>query len=239
MQTSRKIRLIRGILLALVITGIVLLPSSVTADGDDWPQFHKDTFHTGYSSGKSPHIMSQILWSSPDIGAVDGSSVAVAGGNVYVNCGDYIRCLNAKTGAEVWSKDVVGCDSWDSWAGPVYDDGKVFISGSKVYAFDASTGTPLWAYDLPDPYDTVNGNPMAADGKVYVGDWDGNHYYCLDADTSNPDGTWIWDFEVDGLAQGSPTYYDDDADGLVFLTSYAENYGGNLYCVNAASGALI
>jgi outer membrane protein assembly factor BamB len=221
---------------ALVALLIVCFAIPATALADDWPQFHKDPQHTGYSTDTAPHT-NNLLWQSADIGAVDASSTVVAEGRVYVNCSDYIRCLDEATGAAIWSQPIVGGNAWGSWAGPAYDAGKVFISGDKVYAFNATDGTPLWAYDLPN--DACNGGPMAINGKVYASDWDGHHYYCLDASSTDPNGTLRWSFDCqNGYAQGVPAYYNDGGDGRVYFTGWSYP-GGHLWCVNATTGALI
>ncbi len=215
---------------------VIILSIPAIALADDWPQFHKDTQHSGYSTDTAPHT-NNLLWQSIDIGAVDASSVAVADGKVFVNCGDSIKALNETTGAELWSQTIVDGDAWGSWAGPAYDDGKVFVSGEYIYAFDSATGTPLWAYDIPN--DACNGGPMAVNGKVYAGDWDGHHYYCLDANSTDPNGTMLWSLDVgSAYAQGVPAYYDDVGDGRIYLTGWSYP-GGHLWCVNAITGAII
>ena len=50
-------------------------------------------------------------------------------------------------------------------------DGLVYISDLKglLHCLDAGTGKPHWTYDTLAP---VWGSPLAADGKVYLGDQD-------------------------------------------------------------------
>ncbi len=220
--------------IGILIMSSLLLPGAALADGSDWTQFHGDTGHTGSLTGTAPHT-NQLFWQSVDIGAVDGSSMAAADGRLFVNCGSYLYCLDVTSGAALWSQPITGGDSWGSWAGPAYDNGKVFISGTAVYAFDAATGTPLWTYDMPN--DACNGGPLAVNGRVYAGDWDGHHYYCLDANSTDPNGTLLWSFDAGGgYAQGTPAYYDDGANGRVYFTTWAYP-GGNVWCVDAMTGA--
>ena len=216
----------------LVVSAALSGSSVLAADGEDWSQFHGNEAHTGNSESAAPHT-SNLFWQSTDIGAVDASSVAIADGMVFVNCGDHISCLDEDNGVQLWSKPITGGDSWGSWAGPAYDNGKVFISGTKVYAFDAVSGTPLWVYDMPN--DACNGGPLAVNGKVYAGDWDGHHYYCLDANSTDPDGTLLWSFDMGGgYAQGTPAYYN----GYIFLTGWSYP-GGNVWCLDAITGAQV
>jgi outer membrane protein assembly factor BamB len=52
-------------------------------------------------------------------------------------------------------------------------DGIVYISDFKglLHCLDAQTGKPYWTFDIQSP---VWGSPLAADGKVYIGDADGD-----------------------------------------------------------------
>jgi outer membrane protein assembly factor BamB len=52
-------------------------------------------------------------------------------------------------------------------------DGLMFISDFRgfLYCLDAKTGKPYWSYDM---LATVWGSPLLADGKVYLGDEDGD-----------------------------------------------------------------
>ena len=49
-----------------------------------------------------------------------------------------------------------------------------------------TTNHPLWSYTTGD---SVESSPAVADGRVYVGSWDGKAY-CLDAST----GAFIWSY---------------------------------------------
>jgi len=93
---------------------------------------------------------------------------------------------------------------YGSWATPAYYKGMIYISsGRGVYCIDATKedrGPVLWTFTFPDGGGSVNGGPAVADGKVYVGSWDGGHYYCLDACS----GTEIWSFEVEDKSQSVP-----------------------------------
>ncbi len=200
-----------------------VVPGWVT--GDSWEQFHNDASHTGFSSSTAPDT-NNILWVSDDIGAVSSSSPVVTGGRLFVNCGGTVVSLDESTGAYL-SAHGEGSSVYGSWASPCYHDGNVWC-GLNDYPEDA-------------PYSSVNGGTMVADGKVYVGNWDGGQYFCLDV----ADGEELWNFTVEGAdpgaigggcAQGTPAY----SDGKVYLTSWL--YGadaGNVYCLDADTGALV
>ncbi len=228
--------LLAGLFLVLGLLGTGVPPVSGNG-GTDWPQFHKDAANTGNTSSNAPDSAS-LVWFSDDINAVESSSVLVADGYVYVYCNgdtaavDHIKCLNASTGALVWTSDDLSGSSWDSWASPAYHNGKVFMaSGTNVYGINASDGTVNWTYAIPSAAEATNGSVTVADGKVFVNDWDGSHYYCL----NETDGALIWTFDVSGYAQGTPAY----DNGRVYLTSWEWGGNGHVYSVNASSGSQI
>jgi outer membrane protein assembly factor BamB len=53
------------------------------------------------------------------------------------------------------------------------EDGLVYISdfSGLLYCLDEVTGKPLWSYDM---LSAIWGSPLVADGKVYLGDEDGD-----------------------------------------------------------------
>ena len=81
---------------------------------------------------------------------------------------------------------------------PIIVDGVLYVTTawSKLYAFDAKTGTPLWAYDPKVPgewgvnacCDVVNRGVAAWNGKVYLATIDGR-LIAIDAATGKP----VWD----------------------------------------------
>ena len=80
-------------------------------------------------------------------------------------------------------------------ATPLVIDGVLYVSTawSKVRAFDAKTGRPLWFYDAKVPRelgvhgccDVVNRGVAAWKGKIFVGTFDGR-LVALDAKTGQP-----------------------------------------------------
>jgi outer membrane protein assembly factor BamB len=224
MNKSGKRKWIFFILLALITVFSLLAPAAVLADEGEWPQFHNDAANTGYTTSEAPDT-DDLAWESADIGAVAASSVAVANGKIFVNCGDALTCLDESTGVTLWSEPITASSVTGSWSSPVYHDGRVFISGADVYCFSENGGPVIWTYDLPQ--DSCNGGPMVANGMVVAGDWDGGNYHFIDELYGNN----IRTFPVVGYAQGTPAY----DSGRFYLTSW-ESVGGNVYCVDADTG---
>jgi outer membrane protein assembly factor BamB len=117
---------------------------------------------------------------------------------------------------------------------PAVVDGVVYVGSknSKVYALNASTGTPVWTYTTRDG---VESSPAVVDGKVFIGSDDSN-VYALNAST----GAFIWSYKTGGYVISSPAV----VDGLVFVGSkdgrvYAldEMAGGEVW--NYTTGAIV
>ncbi|HJH27482.1 MAG TPA: hypothetical protein C5S37_12155 [Methanophagales archaeon] len=200
-----------------------LTRTSVIIKRTDWAQFHYDDAHIGFSPSKAPST-NETLWISEDIGAVPSSSPVVAEGKVFVNCGDSLTTLNEHTGEVLWSSPAGVGGECGSWSSPSYHDGKAFINGEGAYS--AADGSKIWDGLLGN----TNGGPLIANGRVFIGDWGGHHYYCFDEET----GSELWNFTVSGYAQGTPAF----ADGKVYFTSWVY-VGGHAYCVDADTGAEI
>ena len=72
----------------------------------------------------------------------------------------------------------------------------------------------------------VDSSPAVADGKVYVGSWDGN-VYALNAST----GAYLWNYTTGGVVDSSPAV----VGGKVFVGS-DDQY---VYALNASTGVLV
>jgi outer membrane protein assembly factor BamB len=103
-----------------------------------------------------------------------------------------LYCLNATTGAFLWSKSLGF--NWDltvpplddgTWldSSPAVADSVVYVGSrnGKMYAFDADDGDAIWVTDLGSE---IMSSPMYYDNKIFVGTW-GEIFYCLDANNGN------------------------------------------------------
>ncbi len=224
-------RIARSFVCLLVVVLAVCVVTTVpmmAAGGTDWEQFHKDAANTGNATS-TVSANNTISWFTDDIGAVDSSSVVVGDGHVFVYCNNNIKSLSESTGEVVWTYDNITAPTWGSWSSPAYHNGNVFIaSGTKVYSI-SDNGTLNWTYTMPS--EALNGSVTIAEGKVFVGDWAGHHYYSL----SETDGSFIWSFTVSGYAQGTPAY----DSGKVYFTSWVYGGNGHVYGVNTDNGTEI
>jgi outer membrane protein assembly factor BamB/subtilase family serine protease len=198
----------------------------------EWGEFHSNA---GFSLSNAPDT-NERAWTSQDIGAEGSSSLIVADGKVFVYCGGwegmystytYLVALNESNGKVLWGTRI-GPRVKGSWATPTYNNGKIYVSSAQnVYCIDATkecTGPILWEFTFRDGGGSVNGGPVVADGKVYVGSWDGGHYYCLDAKT----GYELWRFKINGNAQSTPAV----AYGRVFFGDWNSDKSPQAYAVD-------
>jgi len=104
----------------------------------------------------------KVLWrhdyNSPN-GGPDG--VNVAGGVVYAATAEAAVALNAATGAQLWSRTLIGNDHEGIAMAPGYNDGTVYVStvpanvtiqygaGGEgiLWALNAATGAPEWSWN--------------------------------------------------------------------------------------------
>jgi len=185
------------------------------------------------------------LWSY-DPGGWTLSSPAVADGVVYVGVWTYSRggvyALNANTGQVLWtypSNDIYT-------SSPTVANGVLYIGtvySNSVYALDAKSGRELWSYDTGA---FVQSSPAVVNGVLYVsagGDGQGQDgvLYALNAKT----GSKLWSYPIGGCCEASAPIPADEqhitesspavADGVVYVGAW----NGNVYALNAASGALL
>jgi quinohemoprotein ethanol dehydrogenase len=130
---------------------------------------------------------------------------------------------------------------------PLVIDGKLFvtIAWSKVFAFDAATGKPLWKFDPQVPpewgargcCDVVNRGLAAWGGNLYLGAYDGR-LIAIDAKT----GRQVW--SVDAIDRSKPyssTGAPRIANGKVFIGNGGSELGvrGYLSAFDAKDGKLL
>ena len=235
---SDKDKMPRAIKTPVLIIALLILSAGIAQAGD-WPMFHHDLRHTGYTNETIPDDL-ELLWSFETAGEVV-SSPAVADGKVFVgSCDDKIYCLDENTGRLLWSFETAG----EVASSPAVVDGKVFVGScdidrpydNKIYCLDENTGELIWSFETGDD---VHSSPAVTNGKVFVGSHDSN-IYCLDENT----GELIWSFETGGyLVMPRYGYNRIDqvwsspavVDGKVFVGSDS-NY---IYCLDETTGEKI
>jgi outer membrane protein assembly factor BamB len=99
-------------------------------------------------------------------------------------------------------------------------DGLVYVSDLKglLHCLDAKTGKPHWTFDMMAP---VWGSPLVADGKVYLGDQDGD----VAVLKAGPEMKKISEIDMANAVYGTPV----PANGVLYIMTRSE-----LYAISAA-----
>jgi outer membrane protein assembly factor BamB len=213
---------------ALVIATATTTAVAATAQQTnvhDWPQFRRDTRHSGVNLAETRLSPATVLdlehaWTFTAGGLVTASP-AVVQGVLYVPASDgRVYALNAKTGALIWQSVPIEA----GYPSPAVVGGRVFVGTGvdvcRLYALDAATGAVLWS--TPDIGGGIT-SPAVAAGRVYVGA--GTSLYALDVATGAP----VWTAPIDGQFS-SPAV----AAGKVYIGA-----GNKMYAVDAATGATL
>jgi|GEM_PF-2013775 len=164
------------------------------------------------------------LWSYTTDNAV-WSSPAVSDDKVYVNSGEYMYCLNAESGEEIWIKMITPGGAVAS--SPFITDNKVYIGcGRNLYCLDTDTGEELWSCAILPEHSFLVFSAIA-DGRLYVsaGGRDSN-FYCLDAETGKE--LWVYKKEREYAIFDSLAI----ADSKLYI-AVSPHY---LYCIDVETG---
>lgn len=115
-------------------------------------------------------------------------SPAVAYGIVYVGARNGYYAFNASNGSQLWSFSTTHSPRQTTgyvYSSPAVAGGTVYYGSfdSYLYALNASTGQPIWAY-LTGGF--LFSSPTIVDGVVYVGSYDGKIYALGNHDPNAP-----------------------------------------------------
>ena len=163
------------------------------------------------------------------------ASPAFYQGKIYVGSyNDKIYCLDSQTGVEIWNYDSghIIYASPAIYSGKVYGisfrEGEPFNEGpAKIFCLDAEEGKVIWenyfGWDgdyppIPSIW-SLHSSPSIAQGKVFVGSWNGK-LYCFDASS----GSKIWEFNTGGGTCSNPILFS----GKILVGSQE----GKLYCLD-------
>ena len=173
-----------------------------------------------------------VLWKYESEGMIE-SSPAVTNERVYFSKIGKVYCLDAITGAEIWTSIYGGIRTSVAIA-----NNKIYIGGPNednvfihdIYCLDATTGDLIWNKTLGDAIDS---SPIIFDGKVYISSMStyesGEEYgmiYCLNTDN----GDIIWS-DIIGDSACSPA--------VAYGRVYIGDYDCKVYCYDAYTGELL
>ncbi len=129
-----------------------------------------------------------------------------------------LSAINMGNGQRVWSQSIKGVVGGDpSTITGCYTEGKLFVGGDQLHAFNPSDGSPAWPPVRFDPSDRYNRPITDSAGRVFV--TSGGTLYAVRAG----DGAMLWKttgvnyFRVGGsLATADGMVYAVDGKGVVF-----------------------
>src|SRR5438094_5616556 len=224
------------------ISPLHILLLSLTRSAEAQSMFRSNAAHTGTYPGTGPREFHRLKWKFPTGARVVGSPV-IEGKVIYFGSDDgNVYAVDAESGQQIWkttTRGPVPCT-------PAIDHGTVYVGSydGKFYALNAQTGAVKWKFatagerrfeakglhglqpknqTIGDPFDVFLSSPVVANGTVYFGSGDGNHY-ALDSAT----GDLRWKFKTSDVVHASPAL----ADGVLFFGSWDSYF----YAVDAATG---
>ncbi len=217
---NQKWLLVTLIILMTIPTCLISVASSTsaTSNTNDWPTFHHDPTHSGYTAGDNPTDSVKLLWSYKT-GRMVQSSPAVSNGHVFVGSRDsQLFCLNASTGEANWKFPF----HMEVWSSPTVYNGAVYVGADdgRLYCLNVTNGIPIWGSPVGR---VVRSSPAILDDRVYVGAWD-QGVFCLNA----TDGTQIWSHQTKYRVQSSPAV----SNGILYIAT--DDYYA--YALNATTG---
>lgn len=194
---------------------IALLSMLSVVCADDWPQWrglqrNGISAETNWLAGWPENAPPRVAWRQ-QVGK-GHSAVSVRGGLAYTmgwdGSQDTVFCLDAVTGAVRW-KQSYACLDIVQWSGPrstpTVEGDRVFTLGQhgQLRAWDAATGAPRWAVELPKSYqpDADYGfawSPLVEGGLLILGT--GSKGLAL----RRSDGAFVWGHDGKAGACVSP-----------------------------------
>ncbi len=208
----------------------------------DWPMFHYDLSHDGYTTESTGPMTNNVLWTHPLNGFVTSAPV-VSGGVVYIGLGDGLYAFNAYTGSQIWRYQNTAENPADPAFYQCCVSGGVVYAGSydgQLYALNANTGAKIWSYQTSGGagYESqyagdVSQAPCVVGSVVYFAA-DNGYAYALN--TAN--GNQIWSSQVPGsyVSGGIYTVYAPSSPTVVGGVLYIGSAGGALDAFDASSG---
>jgi outer membrane protein assembly factor BamB len=190
-------------------------------------------FHDGSYAHAVDETTGVELWKSDLLAGGYGGlwpSITCADGRVYFGSSDYIYgkgyvfCLNASTGATIWTYDA---SPGRVESGITVDDGVVYFGtlNDYVYAINATNSYFLWRYLTEG---SVYSSPAADDDLLCVGSDDGKVYAF---DISGSTAISKWNFTADAAVRSPITIYGNN---VFFGTN-----GPTFFAVDKETGNLI
>jgi outer membrane protein assembly factor BamB len=161
-----------------------------------------------------------LIWSH-EAPVFSSDDPTIVDGRVYIVPTNYVLCLDAETGEELWSKTLVPYGELGT-AAPGVAEGKLYVGywptcelWGIMFCLDAVNGSIVWETNISGNAFGAS-SPAITDGKVYVGSIGGypayhGEVFCFNADT----GEILWNFTTGDWIESSPAV----AQGRLYVCS--------------------
>jgi len=224
-----------------------------TTQAGDWPAYNRTLAGERYSplaeisTANVGQLALLCSYTLPEVVAFQTGPLVV-GGTMYFTTFEGSYAIDASSCKEKWARHgkSSGPPGLAVNRGFAYLDGRLYrgTADAHVIALDAADGHVLWdrALEVAGPGISVPMAPIAANGRVYIGNAGGDtagvtgHVYALDA----RDGHLIWRFDVvpeHGPARTTWTNTRLPISGGAFWTSFTLDAAQNVLYVPAGNPA--
>jgi outer membrane protein assembly factor BamB len=190
------------VLIALIALGaLTALAPLESAAQSDWPVFHGDARHSGFSNKDAP-FDSMLAWSHAGADSIVYSSPVLGlDGTIYVgDLGERLLALSP-AGELQWTFE--GSSNFRYATPAVADDGTIYIGGADGVLYAVNPDSTLeWTFTAGGAIKTSPN--IAPDGRILFGADDGLLY------AVHPDSTLDWTYPTGGEIRCSPAVGPDD-----------------------------
>lgn len=225
--------------IALISFIVALCFSQQAASASDWPTFHNDVAHNGWTRASGP-MDDMIAWRY-NISSPIRSSPVVVGDRLFVGADDgKMYCFDKHNGSLLWTYQTGKVVTQGIIDAATASYGKVFFGAKdhKLYALNGENGTLLWTHGFSN---WVDNTPIVENGTVYAcsqiihstTNWE--DVVCA-FDESN--GTIKWKTDLGCDIRSSPAFHDN----VLFIGTGVDHYVswlGGLIAVDAQNGSIL
>ncbi len=213
---------------------------SMQSEKSGWPR-SSETHITARHDALAPHERPAVDWQAFTVywntHGIDVTPIIANGKGIVVDCREKVWAFDIDTGQQIWCRQLTEGARFTIGT-PAAGEGKIFCATDSgwIYALDETNGSVLWSGKLTtgiNQEEELNTQVTYADGKVYVGSWEGK-YYCLDANGNGTNPSIDWTYQVPGTRYDWYSSAAVTGDYVLF-----GNTDGLITCLNRSSGALV
>jgi len=166
-----------------------------------------------------------LVWEFPVSDSIDSAASVYQGRVLFGSANDTFYCVDASSGAELWSAPALPHPNRGQAAAGNPGDGIVYYPSELdvLYARSTKDGSEIWT--VPSADGIVTPPALDGQGRLFVGGTAGDSVRAHSTD----DGSTLWTGPVGGNLGVTPT-----ENGLVYAARF--NSPGTSWCLDAATG---